>query len=177
MHRRAIAPGIVRVDNVLPTTKPANNKPMYTATSKRLTNEGARKILETAMAKAREAGIQVAVAIVDGGGNLLLLERMDTARFHLVHSSTTKAKCCASNKRPTTSKGAVAQPLDTAHALGLALAAGPENWTAMEGGAPIIFDGECVGGVGVSGGSWDMDGRIAEEAVKSIGASVSIDGK
>ncbi|MFD2183172.1 GlcG/HbpS family heme-binding protein [Rhodoplanes azumiensis] len=156
---------------------PASHTASYTASAKRLTNAGARKILETALEKARAAGIQVAVAIVDGGGNLLLLERMDTARFHLVHSSTTKARCCASNKRPTTSKGAVAQPLDVAHALGLALAAGPENWTAMEGGCPIIVDGECVGGVGVSGGSWDMDAQIAEEAVRSIGASVSIDGK
>lgn len=150
---------------------------MYTVTSKRLTNEGARKILESAFAQAREAGIQVAVAIVDGGGNMLLLERMDTARFHLVHSSTTKAVCAASNKRPTTSKGAVAQPLDVAHAIGLALAAGPHRWTAMEGGCPIIVDGECVGGVGVSGGSWEIDARIAEEAVKSIGAAISIDGK
>lgn len=150
---------------------------MYTVTSKRLTNEGARKILESAFAQAREAGIQVAVAIVDGGGNMLLLERMDTARFHLVHSSTTKAVCAASNKRPTTSKGAVAQPLDVAHAIGLALAAGSHRWTAMEGGCPIIVDGECVGGVGVSGGSWEIDARIAEDAVRSIGAAISIDGK
>ena len=82
-----------------------------------------------------------------------MLERMDGGRFHTVHSSTTKAVCAASNKRPTTAKGAQAQPLDTAHAIGLALAAGPERWTAMEGGYPIIVDGECIGGIGVSAGT------------------------
>jgi uncharacterized protein GlcG (DUF336 family) len=58
-----------------------------------------------------------------------------------------------------------------AHALGLALAAGPERWTAMEGGCPIIVGGECIGGVGVAGGSWEFDERLAREAVESIGAS------
>ena len=45
------------------------------------------------------------------------------------------------------------------HALGLALAAGPERWTAMEGGVPILAGGECIGGVGVSGGDWQTDLR------------------
>ena len=63
------------------------------------------------------------------------------------------------------------QDLDTNHALGLALAAGAERWTAMEGGAPVIVDGECIGGIGVSGGDWATDERIAREAVESIGAS------
>ena len=50
------------------------------------------------------------------------------------------------------------------HALGLALAAGPERWTAMEGGVPILSNGECIGGVGVSGGDWATDLRIAQAA-------------
>ena len=85
--------------------------------------------------------------------------------------STTKAVCAASNKRVTSAKGAVGQDLDTNHALGLALAAGPERWTAMEGGAPVIIGGECIGGIGVSGGDWATDERIAREAVEAIGAS------
>ena len=75
---------------------------------------------------------------------------MDGGRFHTVHSSTTKAVCAASNRRPTTTRGAQAQELDTLHALGLSLAAGPQRWTAMEGGFPILIDGHCVGGIGVS---------------------------
>ena len=143
---------------------------MYTKHSKHLTTEGAKKVLATAIDKAKEAGIAITVAITDAGGHLILLERMDGGRFHTVHSATTKAVCSASNKRPTASHGAQAQALDTAHALGLALAAGPERWTAMEGGCPIIVEGECIGGVGVSGGDWETDERIAQAAVESIGA-------
>jgi len=144
---------------------------VFVADSKRLTHAGAKKIVDTAVAKARQAGISISVVVADSGGNLLALERMDGGRFHTVHSATTKAVCCASNKRPTSSHGAQGQQLDVAHALGLALAAGPERWTAMEGGCPIMIGGECVGGVGVSGGDWATDERIAREAVEAIGAS------
>ncbi len=145
---------------------------MYVANSKRLTHAGARKIAETAIGKARQAGIAISVAITDAGGHLIVLERMDGGRFHSAHSATTKAVCAASNKRPTSSHGAQGQPLDLAHALGLALAAGPERWTAMEGGCPVMVEGECIGGVGVSGADWATDERIAREAVESIGASL-----
>jgi len=144
---------------------------MFVADSKRLTHVGAKKIADTAVAKARQAGIAISVAVADAGGHLIALERMDGGRFHSLHSATTKAACAASNKRPTSSHGAQGQALDLAHSLGLALAAGPERWTAMEGGCPIIVGGECIGGVGVSGGDWATDERIAREAVESIGTS------
>jgi glc operon protein GlcG len=149
----------------------------YVADSKRLTLAGARKMVETAVARAAKENFAITIAVADAGGHLVLLERMDGGRFHTVHSSTTKAATSASNKRPTTSKGAANQPLDTAHALGLALAAGPERWTAMEGGYPIIIDGECIGGVGVSGANWELDDEIARLAVESIGAGWKIDNR
>lgn len=141
---------------------------MYVADAKRLTAAGARKVMDTAVAKAREAGIAVTIAIVDAGGHLVLLERMEGGKFHTVHSATTKAVCAASNRRNTGSKGAVGQSLDVAHALGLALAAGPERWTAMEGGCPIMAGNECVGGIGVAGGNWEFDENLAQQAAESI---------
>jgi len=150
---------------------------MYFTNSKRLTLAGARAMMETVTAKAEKAGFAVAVAIVDAGGHAVLVQRMDGGRFHTVYSSTTKAVCAASNKRPTTAKGAAGQSLDTMHALGLALAAGAERWTAMEGGYPILVDGECVGGIGVSGATWDLDDQLAREAVEAIGATWQIDRK
>ena len=150
---------------------------MNVADSKRLTYAGAKQMMSTAIDQARAAGIAISCAIADAGGHLILLERMDGGRFHTVHSATTKAVCAASNKRPTSPQGAQGQPLDVAHALGLALAAGVERWTAMEGGYPVIFDGECVGGIGVSGGDWATDERIAQAAVEAIGARWRIDGK
>ena len=141
------------------------------ARTHRLTSKGAKMMMAAAIARAEAFGIAVTVAIADAGGRLLLLERMDGGRFHTAHSSTTKAVCAASNRRPTTTRGAQAQHLDTAHALGLALAAGPGRWTAMEGGFPILHEGECMGGIGVSGGDWEQDEAIARAAVKAVGAA------
>ena len=145
---------------------------MSFATVKRLTTSGAKAMLAAATAKAEEYGIAVTVAIVDAGGHMLVLERMDGGRFHTVHSSTTKAVTASSNKRPTTTKGAQGQELDTLHAIGLSLAAGAGRWTAMEGGFPILVDGECVGGIGVSGGDWQQDEDIVKAAVSVVGASL-----
>lgn len=142
---------------------------MYISDAKRLTTEGARKIKNAALKAAEQAGIPITVAVVDAGGHLLILERMDGGKFHSVHSATVKAVCAASNKRNTGSTGAVGQSLDVLHALGLALAAGPERWTAMEGGVPIMAGAECVGGVGVAGGNWEFDEKVAREAAAAIG--------
>ncbi len=142
------------------------------ATTQRLTTGGAKSMLAAAIAKAEEFGIAVTVAIVDAGGHVLVLERMDGGRFHTVHSSTAKAVTSASNKRPTTTKGAQGQGLDTLHAIGLSLAAGPARWTAMEGGFPVLVDGQCLGGIGVSGGDWKQDEDIAKAAVSAVGASL-----
>ena len=128
-------------------------------------------MMATAIDEARKSGIAISCCIVDAGGHIIVLERMDGGRFHTLHSCTTKAVCAASNRRPTSAQGAVGQELDVTHALGLALAAGPERWTAMEGGVPVLVDGQCIGGVGVSGGDWQTDMLIAQAAVESIGAS------
>lgn len=142
------------------------------AATRRLTNAGAKEMMAAAIAKSEEIGIAATVAIVDAGGHMILLERMDGGRFHTVHSSTTKAVTSASNKRPTTTRGAQGQDLDTLHAIGLSLAAGTNRWTAMEGGFPIFFEGECLGGIGVSGGDWEQDQDIAKAAVDAVGASI-----
>ncbi len=148
---------------------------MFIANARRLTLAGAEKMCATAIAGAEKEGLAISVVVADSGGNVILAKRMDGGRFHTIHSSTTKAVCAASNKRMTTSKGAVGQDLDASHAIGLALAAGTDRWTAMEGGAPVIFEGECIGGIGVAGGNWGADSALAQAAVESIGATVQID--
>jgi uncharacterized protein GlcG (DUF336 family) len=145
---------------------------MYAADSKRLTLAGAKKMMATAMARAERAGIPIVVAIVDPGGHIVAVERMDGGRFHSVHSALAKAVCAASNRRPTGPRGAQGQALDVVHALGLALAAGTERFTAMEGGFPVLFGGECAGGIGIAGGTFEFDEEVARAAVESIGARV-----
>jgi glc operon protein GlcG len=146
---------------------------MYFTGTKRLTVAGAKKMMAVAIGRAEEAGIQISVVIVDSGGHLVLAERMDGGRFHTVHSAMTKAVCAASNKRSTGPKGAQGNVLDTIHAIGLSLAAGPERWTPMEGGYPIIVEDQCVGGIGISGGTWEFDEAVALQAVKAIGAQAA----
>jgi uncharacterized protein GlcG (DUF336 family) len=141
---------------------------MYVADAKRLTAAGARKVVDTALARAKQENIAITVAVVDAGGHLVLLERMDGGKFHSVHSASTKAVCAASNRRATGSQGAVGQSLDMLHALGLALAAGTERWTAMEGGCPIMAGSECIGAVGVAGGNFEFDERVAREAAAVV---------
>src|SRR5258706_3786641 len=141
---------------------------MYIADAKRLTAAGAKKVMASAIGKAQEAGVPVSVAIVDAGGHIILLERMEGGRFHTVHSATTKAVCAASNKRATGSKGAQGQDLDTVHALGLALAAGAERWTPMECGCPIMVGTPCIVAVCGAGGGWAFDERVARRAAESI---------
>jgi glc operon protein GlcG len=143
----------------------------FVAPSRRLTHAGACAMIDAAVAAANAMGISVSVAIVDAGGHLVAFRRTDGGRFHTVHSATTKAVTAASNRRPTTSRGAQGQDLDIAHALGLALAAGPSRWTAMEGGFPILLSTECVGGIGVSGGDWEQDQAIARAAIAVIEAA------
>jgi len=147
---------------------------MFVATTVCLTHAGAKQMMAAALAEAQRAGVAVAVAICDAGGHLILLERMDGGRFHTVHSATTKAVCAASNRRPTGPGGAQGQALDVTHAIGLALAAGPERWTAMEGGYPVMIDGTCVGAIGVAGADWQTDARIASVAIESIDSSGGI---
>ena len=144
---------------------------MYVADSKRLTHQGAKMMVDAAVAKAR----------VRRDRDLLRRGRRRRAS-HCVRAHGRRAFSYACIPRPPRrcaprrtsghhGQGRGRADLDTKHALGLALAAGPERWTAMEGGSRSSSSGECIGGIGVSGGNWATDERIAREAVEAIGAS------
>jgi len=140
--------------------------------SKKLTGKGAHLIMDAALEKARELGIAATIAIVDAGGHLIMLERMEGSPFHTVNSSSAKAVCAASNRRPTGARGAQGQTLEDVQVLSLTLAAGPKNWTAINGGWPIMVEAECLGGIGVSGGTRKQDAEVAEAALGALGAPV-----
>ena len=146
---------------------------MPVRTKKALTSKGVHMMMAAAVDTANRLNIAVTIAIVDAGGHLLMLERMEGGRFHTVHSATTKAVTAASNRRPTSARGAQGQELDVLHALGLTMAAGPQNWTAMEGGYPVMIEDECIGAIGVAGGDWKQDQDIARAALNAVGASLA----
>lgn len=144
---------------------------MDTAPALRLTQAGAERIMAAALAKARELGRAMSVAIVDEGGHLLLFTRMEQGKAHTVSIAQAKARAAASNRMPTGKVGSTGHPLDDAAALALTLAAGPERFTMLPGGLPILVEGHCVGGIGVSGGTGTEDVEVAQAGLAPLGGA------
>ena len=130
-----------------------------------LTFEGAREAAETVAAVARERGVAPMTAVVDAGGELIYLSRPDDAQVASVRVSTDKARTAAIYRRPSKDfedQAANGRP----SALHLARA------VPLQGGMPIVVNGEVVGAIGVSGASSaDEDQELAE-----IGAAAKVEG-
>jgi uncharacterized protein GlcG (DUF336 family) len=129
-----------------------------TVEKKTLTIDGARKIIAGAVAYAKKNNAPGGViAVVDDGGNLMALERLDGTFAAGANISIGKARTAALFKRPT--KGFE----DTIKNGRTALIALPDAYfTPLQGGVPIVIDGQIVGAVGVSGAaSAQQDEEIA----------------
>lgn len=118
------------------------------AEKKSLTLDGARQVIAGAVAyaKANHAPGGV-IAVVDDGGNLMALERLDGTFAAGANISIGKARTAALFKKPTKFFEDVINKGRTA------MAAMHENFTPLQGGVPILVDGQIVGAVGVSGAS------------------------
>ena len=135
---------------------------------KGLTLEGARKVIAAAEAYAKEHSAPGgAIAVVDDGGNLMALERLDGTFSAGPKISIGKARTAVLFKKPTkVFEDLINKGRTTMVAL--------EDFTPLQGGIPIIVNGEIVGGIGVSGASsaqQDEEVAIAgAEAAKNFGA-------
>lgn len=117
------------------------------ADKKTLTIEGAKRVIAAAVAEARRLGAPGGViAVVDDGGNLMALERLDGTFAAGATISIGKARTAALFKRPTRVFEEIIKNGRTA------MVALPDTlFTPLQGGMPIEVDGQVVGGVGVSG--------------------------
>ena len=131
-----------------------------TSPALRLTNEGAMKILDAAMAKAAEMGVPQCISVVDAGGHLLAFSRMDGAFVLSIDSSLMKAMTAASYGEPT---GHIPEGVD----LKLAIATQGKR-VNLPGGLPIIVDGHLVGGIGVGSGAGHEDLEVANAGLAAI---------
>ena len=138
---------------------------MLTRNNVRLTLEGARAILVAAEAKAREIKVPQNIAIVDEGAHLLFFARMDSARLSSVEVALTKARSAALRRAPSGPSPA-GEP-SIMNSLGLALAS-DARLTCLRGGLPLMVDGQCVGGIGVSGGPEAEDVLVAQAGVDAL---------
>ena len=125
-----------------------------------LTLEGAKKIAAVAEAKAKAEGARVVIAVVDEGGSLLLLERLDDTQVASVNVGIDKARTAAIYRRPSK---VFEDQVKNGRVSALAL----HGAVALQGGVPIIIDGKVIGAIGVSGETpWqDEDIAIAGAAV------------
>ncbi len=119
--------------------------------------ENGRKVAAPAIAEAEKNHWNMAVAIVDTGGNLVYYEKMDNTQLASATVAIEKARCAAMFKRPTKAfQDAVAAGGDGLRVLSL------KGVVASEGGIPLVMDGKIVGAIGVSGGTSPQDGQCAK---------------
>lgn len=133
----------------------------YSQSKPYLTIADADRITAAAEAKAKAEGWNVVIAILDDGGHLISLRRMDGVQVGSVDVAQAKAKTAVYFKRPSK----VFE--DGMKVEGGARIATLPNATAIEGGLPIFKDGIIVGSIGVSGVTSAQDGIIADAGVKA----------
>jgi glc operon protein GlcG len=139
---------------------------MLTRYNARLTLEGARTILAAAEAKAGEIKVPQNIAVVDDGGHLLVFARMDGVKLSSIEVAITKAKSAALRRTPS-GPSPNAPDANVLLSLGLSLAT-DLKLTPIRGGVPLFVDGQCVGGIGISGGSEDEDVAVAQAGVEAL---------
>ena len=127
---------------------------------KSLTLEGAKKAATAAAADARQHNEGAAIAVVDDGGNLMYLERLDNTFAAGARISIGKARTAALFKKPT---AAFEEIIRNGRTSMVAL----EDFTPLQGGVPIEADGKVVGAIGVSGAA----NQQRDEDVAKAGAA------
>ena len=135
-----------------------------TATKKFLTLEAAKKIAAAAEAEARKNQWNVAVAIVDDGGNLIYFQRMDGTQVASLDIAPFKARGAIGFKRPT-------KEFEDRVAKGAPQILNVPWMAPVEGGLPLVIGGEFVGAIGVSGVTSQQDG-VAAAAGAAVAATM-----
>lgn len=126
-----------------------------------LTLEDCKKISAAAEAEARRNDWNVAIAILDDGGHLLHLIRMDGATPANARIAVEKGRTAAETRRSTANwQERVGKRPEMLRM---------PKVTPVQGGLPIVVEGTCVGGVGVSGVQSHEDEQIAAVGIKALG--------
>jgi glc operon protein GlcG len=134
-----------------------------TTASLKLTIDGAMKLLNAAMDKAREMKVPECVAIVDAGGHLLAFARMDGAFALSIDTALVKALTAASYGVPT---GDIPAGID----IKLAIATQGKR-VNLPGGLPVIVGGHVIGAIGVGSGTGEQDREVANAALGALAAA------
>jgi glc operon protein GlcG len=128
-----------------------------------ITLEQAKKVMVGAEAEAKKNSWNVVMVVLDSGGNLVMLQRMDGAQFGSIEVAKDKAYSAVAFRRPTKAfDDALAQGGANLRILKLSGAA------PLEGGIPIVVDGKLIGAVGVSGVTSAQDAQIGRAGIDNL---------
>jgi glc operon protein GlcG len=145
---------------VVPTATAQQPPPPYGAP---ITLAQAKKVAAAAEAEAIENKWNVVIAIVDTGGHLVYLQRLDETQFGSLDVARQKAWTAVAFRRPTK----VFQDLLAAGGEGLRILK-LEGAAPLEGGIPIVVGGKIIGGIGVSGVTSQQDAQIAQAGIDAL---------
>jgi glc operon protein GlcG len=131
------------------------------ADKKALTLAVAKRIAAAAQEAAIKNNWNLFIAIVDDGGNLMYLERMDDSQLASLDVSIAKARCALLFKRPT-------KAMEDSVAGGRAVVMTLPNAVPVEGGLPLMAYGKIVGAIGISGATSAQDGIVAKAGADEL---------
>jgi uncharacterized protein GlcG (DUF336 family) len=126
-----------------------------------LTLAAARRVAAAAEADAARRGLGVVVAVVDEGGALLVLERLDAAQVASVDVAIAKARTAAIFRRPS-------RVFEEQVANGRVAALALPGAAALQGGLPLEYGGRVIGAIGISGDSPQVDEAIAAAGAAAL---------
>jgi len=139
-------------------------------TKRVLTLNVAKKIAAAAEAEALKRGATVVIAVVDDGGHLLVLERLDDTQVASVEVGIGKARTAAIFRRPSK---VFEDQIRDGRVAALAL----PGATPLQGGIPIVFEGKVIGAIGVSGNTPQEDEDIAKAGAAVAAAAIQGEAK
>lgn len=126
-----------------------------------VTLDTAKKVAAAAEAEARKNGFTMVISVLDSGGNLVFIERMDGTQLASIEVAIAKGRSANNYKRPT-------KAFEDAVIGGRNAVLGLPGALPIEGGVLILIDGKIAGAVGVSGGSAAQDGQVAAAGVAGL---------
>jgi len=126
-----------------------------------LSIDDAHKMAAAARAEAKAQGWSVVIAIVDDGGHLVYLERLDGTQKASSEIAVSKARTAIMFKRPS-------KVLEDAVAGGRVAVMSLPGVTPVEGGLPIVVDGHFLGAIGVSGVQSSQDAQVARAGLEAL---------
>ncbi len=131
----------------------------------RLTLQGARLIMASAVRRAAAIGVPLDIAVVDDAGHLLVFNRMDGAKLSSIDIAISKAWTAACARRPTHEYAEIAAPGRPAYGIHVS---NHGRFMIVGGGLPIFVEGRIVGGIGCSSGTTQQDREVAMAGINAL---------